>query len=158
MLCVGMVKFFNLPVIWVCVIGFFLDGRVLERAGVLLHSLEKESTARLTDKVIAKAVAENNEVEMKTMKGQSAENEAVNVHGDSVISVPPQENGVSVPHQENAIADASQEEWSFCSSRECNCDASQGECCLHASSGNGRLAYVCSRQGLPRTRNSAIKD
>ena len=103
MLCVGMVKFFNLPVIWVCVIGFFLDAVCWSVPVYYFIRWRRRATARLTDKVIAKAVAENNEVEMKTMKGQSAENEAVNVHGDSVISVPPQENGVSVP-QENAVA------------------------------------------------------
>ena len=109
MLCVGMVKFFNLPVIWVCVIGFFLDAVCWSVPVYYFIRWRRRATARLTDKVIAKAVAENNEVEMKTMKGQSAENEAVNVHGDSVISVPPQENGVSVPHQESAIAMPPQE-------------------------------------------------
>ena len=103
-----MVKFFNLPVIWVCVIGFFLDAVCWSVPVYYFIRWRRRATARLTDKVIAKAVAENNEVEMKTMKGQSAENEAANVHGDSVISVPPQENGVSVP-QESAIAMPPQE-------------------------------------------------
>ena len=104
-----MVKFFNLPVIWVCVIGFFLDAVCWSVPVYYFIRWRRRATARLTDKVIAKAVAENNEVEMKTMKGHSAENEAANVHGDAVISVPHQENGVSVPAQENGVAMPPQE-------------------------------------------------
>lgn len=104
-----MVKFFNLPVIWVCVIGFFLDAVCWSVPVYYFIRWRRRATARLTDKVIAKAVAENNEVEMKTMKGHSAENEAANVHGDSVISVPHQENGVSVPPKENGVAMPPQE-------------------------------------------------
>ena len=47
-------------------------------------------TARLTDKVIAKAVQENNEVEMKDMKEGAHENKVVPGNGESVVSVPQQ--------------------------------------------------------------------
>ena len=50
----------------------------------------RQVTARLTDKVIAKAVQENNEVEMKDMKEGAHENKVVPGNGESVVSVPQQ--------------------------------------------------------------------
>ncbi len=87
---VELVNWFHLPVIWVCVIGFCVCAVCWSTPVYYFIRWRRQVTARLTDKVIAKAVQENNEVEMKDMKEGAHENKVVPGNGESVVSVPQQ--------------------------------------------------------------------